>query len=140
MAVAVTANPFADVHGKLNKTDRTIYRVRDGILQAYSVKHPYHGKPTAAQKQQRTSFKSLNAQVKAIYDDPEQKALWQARFEAFISTRQYKKQLQQYIAEKRAPSRIPAIFVPQSVRTPKPPTTLYGFILSSLAKQDQNPA
>ena len=133
MAVAVTANPFADVRGKLAKTDKNIFRVRDGILQAYAVKHPWRGKPSEAQKQQRNSFKNLNAQAKAIYNDPVQKALCQARFDALIRTRAYKKQLQQYIAEHRSPQPVPYIPMP---KTPKPPTTLYGFIIASLAKQD----
>ncbi len=133
MAVAVPATPFADLHGKLSQTDKIIFRVRDGILQAYAVKNPYSGKPTEAQKQRRNVFKDLNQQAKAIYADPEQRAIWQERFVAFTSTRKYKKQLAKYIAEHRAPSRFPAIAVPKSERTPKPPTTLYGFILSSLA-------
>ena len=135
MAVAIPATPLADLHGKLSQTDKIVFRVRDGILQAYAIKNPYSGKPSEAQAQRRNTFKNLNQQAKAIYADPEQRAIWQERFVAYTSTREYKKQLARYIAEKRAPSRFPAIPVPQSERTPKPPTTLYGFILSTLSHE-----
>lgn len=71
MAKINPSSPIADIHGALQRGDKVVYRVRDGVQQAYIVKHPYEGKPAAQ-------------------------------------------------------------------RTPKPPTTLYGFILSELSKETKN--
>ena len=94
--------------------------------------------PTGKQAQARTAFKNLTQQVKAVYADPAQLADWQARFEAYTSTRKYKSQLNRYIREQRERSLANPLstfhFRPAAKRTPKPPTTLYSFILSELAK------
>ena len=138
MAKINPSSPIADIHGALQRGDKVVYRVRDGIQQAYIVKHPYEGKPTDKQTQARTAFKDLTQQVKAIYADPVQLADWQARFEAYTSTRKYKSQLNRYIREQRERSLANPLstfhFRPAAKRTPKPPTTLYGFILSELSK------
>ena len=107
--------------------------VRDGIQQAYIVKHPYEGEPSRAQAAQRSKFKTLTQQGKAIYADPEQLNEWKNRFSAYTSTRAYKKALERYLAQSREPQRVPAVLIPDENKAPKPPTTLYGFILSSLA-------
>jgi len=135
MAVVNNTHPIADIHGAFRKGDKVVFRVRDGIQQAYIIKHPFTEEPSQAQKQHRAKFKNLNQQAKAIYADPEQRAEWQARFEAFVSTRQYKAALRRYLQQAREAHAIPAIFIPASLRAPKPPTTLYGFILSTLSKQ-----
>ena len=135
MARVNNTHPIADIHGALSSGDKVVFRVRDGIQQAYIVKHPYEGEPSRAQAAQRSKFKTLTQQVKAIYADPAQLAEWQARFEAYTSTRSYKSQLNRYLAQAREPQSIPAVLIPKSLRIPKPPTTLYGFILSSLSKQ-----
>ena len=101
MAKINPSSPIADIHGALQRGDKVVYRVRDGVQQAYIVKHPYKGKPTEAQTASRQSFKSLTQQVKAIYADPVQLADWQARFETYTSTRRYKSQLCRYIREQR---------------------------------------
>ena len=138
MAKVNTTNPIADINGKLAKGDKVIFRVRDGVQQAYIVKHPYEGDPTDRQTAARQSFRSLTQQVKAIYADPAQLAGWQARFEALTRTRAYKARLQKYLAEKYNHSLANPLstfhFLPASQRTPKPPTTLDGFILSCLSK------
>ncbi len=135
MAKVNNTHPIADIHGALRRGDKVIFRVRDGIQQAYVVKRPYRDEPSEAQTKARADFKALTAQVKAIYADPAQLAEWQARFEAYTSTRSYKSQLNRYLAQAREPQSIPAVLIPKSLRIPKPPTTLYGFILSSLSKQ-----
>ncbi len=139
MAKVTPASHIADIRGALQRGDKVVYRVRDGVQQAYIVKHPNKAKPSDAQKQMRTSFKSLTQQVKAIYADSEQLAVWQARFEAYVSTRQYKSQLNRYIREQQERSlnnpRSTFHFLPAAHRTPKPLTTLYGFILSTLSKE-----
>ena len=141
MAKINPATHLADIRGALRRGDKVVYRVRDGVQQAYIVKHPYEGKPTEAQAQNRRSFKSLTQQVKAVYADPVQLAEWQARFEAFTSTRKYKSQLNRYIREQRERSLANPLstfhFRPAADRTPKPPTTLYGFILSTLAQEQK---
>ena len=139
MAKINPAPHLADIRGALRRGDKVVYRVRDGVQQAYIVKHPYEGKPTEAQAKNRLSFKSLTQQVKAVYADSVQLAEWQARFEAYTSTRKYKDQLNRYIREQRERSLANPLstfhFRPAADRTPKPPTTLYGFILSTLAKE-----
>ena len=136
MAKVNNTHPIADIHGAFRRGDKVIFRVRDGIQQAYIVKHPYTGKPSEAQSAQRDKFKTLTQQVKAIYADPEQLNEWGTRFERYTSTRAYKSALQRYLAQARTPQRIPAVLIPKENKVPKPPTTLYGFILSTLAKSD----
>lgn len=137
MAKINPATPIADIHGALQRGDKVVYRVRDGVQQAYIVKRPYEGKPTEAQTASRQSFKNLTQQVKAIYADSAQLAEWQTRFEAYTATRAYKSQLNRYLREQRERSLANPLstfhFRPTAKRTPKPPTTLYGFILSALA-------
>ena len=91
MAKINPSSPIADIHGALQRGDKVIYRVRDGVQQAYT------------------------------------------------STRKYKSQLNRYIREQRERSLANPLstfhFRPAAKRTPKPPTTLYGFILSTLAKE-----
>ena len=135
MATVNYTNPIEDVHGKLAKHDKVIFRTRNGIRHAYVVKNPYEGKPSDKQTAARSSFRDLTQRVKAIYADPAQLALWQQRFNDLISSRAYQKQLRQYLAQQRTPSPIP--YIPQP-KVPKPPTTLYGFILSSLARGNQS--
>ena len=132
MATVKYIHPISEITGKLAKGDKVIHRTRNGVQEAYVITHPYEGEPSEAQRQQRSRFYSINQQAKSIYADPAQRAEWQARFEAFISTREYRKALEAYLAQQRAPQRIP--YIPKQ-KIPKPPTTLYGFILSSLSKE-----
>ncbi len=133
MARVNNTHPIADIHGALSRGDKVVFRVRDGIQQAYIVKHPYEGEPSRAQAAQRSKFKTLTQQVKAIYADPEQLNEWKNRFSAYTSTRAYKKALERYLAQSREPQRVPAVLIPDGNKAHKPPTTLYGFILSTLA-------
>ena len=133
MATVKYINPIADITGKFAKNDKVILRTRDGISQAYVIKRPYKEEPSQQQKQQRSRFFTINQQAKAIYADPNLKAEWQKRFEAFVSTKDYRKALNAYIAQQRAPKPIPYLPTP---KLPKPPTTLYGFIISSLSQEN----
>ena len=132
MALVKFITPIADITGKLAKDDKVIHRTRNGVPEAYVVRHPYTGKPSEKQAAARNTFRELTAQVKAIYADPVQLADWQARLLAYASTRQYRKALEAYLAQQRAKKRIP--YIPAQ-KLPKPPTTLYGFIFSSLSKE-----
>lgn len=136
MAKITTINPIADIRGAMRKGDKVIYRIREGIQQAYIVKHPYEGDGSPAQKAARSTFRDLTQQVKAIYADPQQLAQWQKRFDQLRASRQYRKALTNYINYIRTPQEAPYIPVPKALRPIKPPTTLYGFILSSLSKQE----
>ena len=139
MAKVNPATHLADIRGALSRGDKIVYRVRDGVQQAYVIKRDKTAKPSEAQEQNRLSFKSLTQQVKAVYADPVQLAGWKARFEAYTATRTYRTQLNRYIREERSRSLANPLatfhFRPASARTPKPPTTLYGFILSTLAQE-----
>jgi hypothetical protein len=114
MAKVSNANPVAGISGKLTKSDKVIFRVKDGVQQAYVVTKPYEGPPSEAQKNNRSRFKELTQQVKAIYADPQQLETWTQRFETHKASKAY---------------------VSAINRGRKTPTTLYGFIFSSLSKQ-----
>ena len=49
MAKVNNTHPIADIHGALRRGDKVIFRVRDGIQQAYVVKRPYRDEPSEAQ-------------------------------------------------------------------------------------------
>lgn len=132
MAKITPTHPISDIHGAFRQGDKVIFRMRDGIQHAYIVKHPYEGPYTEAQKAARSTFRNLTQQVKAIYANPEQLAEWRARFETFISSRQYKTAFERYLRQEHEPQRVP--YVAAAKRFPKPPTTLYGFIISTLSK------
>ena len=136
MATVNYTNPISDVHGKLAANDKVIFRTRNGVRHAYVVKHPHTGNWSDKQVASRTSFRELTQQVKAIYADPAQLELWRSRFMRLISSSKYKHQLRLYLAQKTAPAPVP--YIPQP-KVPKPPTTLYGFIMSSLAQQETSP-
>lgn len=136
MAKITTISPIADIRGAMRKGDKVVFRVRDGIQQAYIVKHPYEGEGSPAQQAARHSFRDLTQQVKAIYADPEQLNAWRTRFEQYKSSRQYKKALTKYIDYIRLPQEAPYIAIPKELRPVKPPTTLYGFIISTLSKHN----
>ncbi|MBR0296563.1 MAG: hypothetical protein IJQ95_04140 [Paludibacteraceae bacterium] len=133
MAKVTTITPIADIRGALRRGDKVIFRVRDGIQQSYVVKHPYKGNGSDAQKAARSTFRDLTQQVKAIYADPQQLAEWQKRFDRLRASRQYRKALTNYINYIRTPQEAPYIPIPKDLRPTKPPTTLYGFILSTLS-------
>ena len=135
MARVNHTHPVADVHGALAKGDKVIFRVRDGIQQAYAVKHPYDGEPSEKQTNARSTFRALTTRVRDVYADPVQLEQWEGRFKAYTSTRQYKLQLRRYLAQAREPQHIPYSPLPEARRVPKPVTTLYGFIMSTLARQ-----
>ena len=93
----VTFNaPVAKIKGKLHQKDRTVFRkkmVRDDegrIIaemkqEAYVVKHPRDWKKNpamGAEKAKLDRWKEACAQTKQILDDPDQRALWQKRWQA----------------------------------------------------------
>lgn len=96
MAEVTFIAPVAKIKGKLHQKDRTVFRkkmVRDDegrIIaemkqEAYVVKHPRDWKKNpaiGAEKAKLDRWKEACAQTKQILDDPDQRALWQERWQA----------------------------------------------------------
>lgn len=127
----VDNSDYTKKHGKMNRKDNVIHRVRNGKEHVYSI---LADTPPAsdAQKARRAFFGKVNSLVNIIMADPEQKAGWTARMEAhnhevnpyqdatrkrYLTTRQYvfaviSAQLAQYSKPKRTRT-------PQSAVLPK---------------------
>ena len=96
MANYKTIAPVEGITGKLNKKDKTVFRQKiardsDGRVicsmqkEVYVVQHPrdWKKKPAeGAEKLKLDRWKEACAKTKAILDDPEQRALWQRRWQA----------------------------------------------------------
>ena len=65
-------------HGKLNKKDEVIYREQYGKERMYTVRNPFQGPATKAQKDHRSFFGKVNSVVNLIMADPAQQAEWKA--------------------------------------------------------------
>lgn len=114
---------YTQKHGKLNRKDNVVHRVRNGKEHVYSILDPYQGPPTEAQTSNRSNFGKISAIVNRIIANPIQKADWQQRFNdfnrAFVATieqpeRPYKT-LHQYVY---------AVIRQQIEQTPSPSTQL----------------
>ena len=96
MANYKTIAPVEGITGKLNKKDKTIFRQKiardsDGRVicpmqkEVYVVQHPrdWKKKPAkGAEKLKQDRWAEASAKTKQILDDPEQRALWQQRWQA----------------------------------------------------------
>ena len=96
MANYKTIAPVEGITGKLNKKDKTVFRQKiardsDGRVicpmqkEVYVVQHPrdWKKKPAeSAEKLKLDRWKEACAKTKQILDDPEQRALWQGRWQA----------------------------------------------------------
>jgi hypothetical protein len=96
MANYKTIAPVEGITGKLNKKDKTVFRLKfardsDGRVicpmkkEVYVVQHPrdWKKKPAeGAEKQKLDRWSEACAKTKQILDDPEQRALWQQRWQA----------------------------------------------------------
>ena len=96
MANYKTIAPVEGITGKLNKKDKTVFRQKiardsDGRVicpmqkEVYVVQHPrdWKKKPAeGAEKLKLDRWKEACAKTKQILDDPEQRALWQRRWQA----------------------------------------------------------
>lgn len=67
-------------HGKMNKSDDTVYRVRNGKQHSYTF-HPSEEPASKAQTEHRKLFGKVNAVVNVIMADKEQVAEWTKRME-----------------------------------------------------------
>lgn len=70
-------------HGKLNKKDNVIHRVRNGKEHMYSIVDPYQGPASQAQKDHRSLFGKVNSVVNLIMADPVQQADWKKRMDEY---------------------------------------------------------
>ena len=73
---------YTKKHGKLNRKDNVIHRVRNGKEHVYSIVDPYHGPASEAQDAHRSNFGKINAIVNRIMADPEQVAEFEQRMNA----------------------------------------------------------
>ena len=73
---------YTKKHGKLNRKDNVIHRVRNGKEHAYSIVDPYQGPASEAQDAHRSNFGKINAIVNRIMADPEQVAEFEQRMNA----------------------------------------------------------
>ena len=96
MANYKTIAPVEGITGKLNKKDKTVFRQKiardsDGKVicsmqkEVYVVQHPrdWKKKPAkGAEKLKQDRWAEASAKTKQILDDPEQRALWEKRWQA----------------------------------------------------------
>ena len=114
---------YSKKHGKMNRKDNVIHRVRNGKEHVYSIVDPYTGPASPAQNSNRSNFGKITSIVNRIIADPVQAEEWQKRFEdfnkAFVFTPEHPKRpyntLHQYIF---------AVIRSQIEQTPAPPTQL----------------
>lgn len=119
----VDNSDYTKKHGKMNRKDNVIHRVRNGKEHVYSILDPYQGPATEAQQSNRSNFGKISAIVNRIIADPIQKAEWQQRFDdfnrAFVFTRERTqrpyKTLHQYVY---------AVIRQQIEQSPSPATQL----------------
>lgn len=112
---------YTKKHGKLNKKDEIIYRVRNGKEHAYTVKDEYDGPGSEAQQAHRSNFGKINALVNRIMADPAQVADFEKRMIA--ANKQFSVQglprpyesVRQYVY---------AVIREQTELTPPPPTQM----------------
>ncbi|MCR5050068.1 MAG: GNAT family N-acetyltransferase [Paludibacteraceae bacterium] len=79
----VNNTDYSIKHGKLNKKDNVIHRVRNGKEHMYSIVEPYQGPASKAQKDHRSLFGKVNSIVNHIMADPEQLVEWKARMDQY---------------------------------------------------------
>lgn len=114
---------YTKKHGKMNRKDNVIHRVRNGKEHVYSILNPYDGPASEAQKSNRSNFGKISSMVNRIMADPDQQAEWQRRFDdfnrAFVFTAEHPvrpyKTLHQYVY---------AVIREQVEQSPAPPTQL----------------
>ena len=116
MAKVIPATPFEQISGKLSANERIVMRVRYGKMEAYAVQNPYKGKPSANRQKSINAFAQAVKQAATEMSDSDRLAYWQQQYA-------------QYRAEitKHAPAQGTKIY-----------STLRGYVIAQLAKQNQN--
>ena len=96
MAEVTFIAPVAKIEGKLNQKDKTVFRkkvarddqgrvIAEMKQEVYVVQHPRDWKKNpakGAEKAKQERWAEASAKTKQILDDPEQRALWQGRWQA----------------------------------------------------------
>ena len=96
MAEVTFIAPVAKIEGKLNQKDKTVFRkkvarddqgrvIAEMKQEVYVVQHPrdWKKKPAeGAEKLKLDRWSEACTKTKQILDDPEQRALWQQRWQA----------------------------------------------------------
>ncbi len=96
MAEVTFIAPVAKIKGKLNQKDKTVFRkkvarddrgrvIAEMKQEVYVVQHPrdWKKKPAkGAEKLKQDRWAEVCAKTKAILHDPEQRSLWQQRWQA----------------------------------------------------------
>ena len=96
MANYKTIAPLEGITGKLNKKDKTVFRkkvarddqgrvIAEMKQEVYVVQHPRDWKKNpakGAEKLKQDRWAEASAKTKQILDDPEQRALWEQRWQA----------------------------------------------------------
>ena len=103
MAEVTFIAPVAKIEGKLNQKDKTVFRkkvarddqgrvIAEMKQEVYVVQHPrdWKKKPAeGAEKQKLDRWSEACAKTKQILDDPEQRALWQGRWQAQLKKAEF---------------------------------------------------
>ncbi len=83
MARITFSDPIANMSGKFHWQDKVVMRTVNGKTQAYTIKHPFKGERSLKQKQTANIFRDASNQTNAILHDPEQRAIWDAKFKDY---------------------------------------------------------
>ena len=94
MAIIKNSTPFDSVQKKFSGSDEIHFRNRkkDNATIGVRVKNPYDGGNSEAQLAVRNAFTAAQAQATTILADPEQRATYEAKFNAqkkYITLRGY---------------------------------------------------
>lgn len=117
----VENSDYTKKHGKLNKKDDIIYRVRNGKEHAYTVRDEYDGPASEAQIAHRSNFGKINSIVNRIMADPAQVADFEQRMSAANKQFTTKGKLKPFATTRQY---VYAVIREQVELTPPPPTQL----------------
>ncbi len=114
-------------HGKMNKKDNEIHRVRNGKEHVYSIRDEYNGDASEAQKAHRSNFGKIIAITNRIMADPAQVADFEKRMNAANKQYSVKGLARPYGSVRQY---VYAVIREQIELTPPPPTQIpKGFSL-----------
>lgn len=125
MAKIHLESPIAHIEGALSKSQRVIYRTRNGRTHAYIVENPNTLPPSETQKRNSSVFGQISKQAYAELADPDKRAQWEKAFAA-------------YTKKHNPPHKRPDYsngIQPYSSRRKPVITTLYGFVFHTLHTQ-----
>lgn len=80
MSKITMASPFVSLSGRLHSGDNTSFRVRNGRVETYCVRHPRREPPTEAEIRSRQRLVDAHQQAKQEMDNPERLAFWTEKY------------------------------------------------------------